>query len=88
MCIIPLNRYSFFKSLETNILPPSQIQIRAILTDDNLLIYKTNDAENARIVVSKFILLIPRMIFNTVGLSYISKNYMIPTSWTYFREIV
>ena len=28
-CIIPLNRYSFFKSLETNMLPPSQIQISA-----------------------------------------------------------
>ena len=27
LCIIPLNRYSFFKSLETNLLPPSQIQI-------------------------------------------------------------
>ena len=26
-CIIPLNRYSFFKSLETNMLPPNQIQI-------------------------------------------------------------
>ena len=46
-CIIPLNRYSFFKSLETNKLPPSQIQISATLTDDNVLIYKTNDAENA-----------------------------------------
>ena len=28
-CIIPLNRYSFFKGLETNMLPPSQIQISA-----------------------------------------------------------
>ena len=29
--IIPLNRYSFYKSLETNMLPPSQIQISATL---------------------------------------------------------
>ena len=87
-CIIPLNRYSFFKSLETNMLPPSQIQICATLTDDNVLIYKTNDAENARVVISKFILWIPRMIFNSTGLSYVMKNYMIPTSWTYLREMV
>ena len=87
-CIIPLNRYSFFKSLETNMLPPSQIQISANLTDDNVLIYKTTGSENGRVVVSKFVLWIPRMIFNSVGLSYVMKNYMIPTSWTYLREMV
>ena len=38
-CIIPLNKYSFFKSLETNLLSPSQIQISVTLTDDNILIY-------------------------------------------------
>ena len=47
-------------------LPPSQIQISATLTDDNVLIYKTNATENPRAVVSKFILWIPRMIFNSV----------------------
>ena len=62
-CIIPLNRYSFFKSLETNMLPPSQIQIEVTLTDDNILIYKhdTNN-EVGRVVVTKFVLWIPRMI--------------------------
>ena len=50
-------------------LPPSQIQINATLTDDNVLIYKTASSEDARVVVSKFILWIPRMIFNSVGLS-------------------
>ena len=69
-------------------LPPSQIQISATLTDDNVLIYKTNDSKNARVVVSKFILWIPRMIFNSTGLSYIMKNYMIPTSWSYLRKMV
>ena len=28
------------------------------------------------------------MIFNSTGLSYVMKNYMIPTSWTYLREMV
>jgi hypothetical protein len=87
-CIIPLNRYSFFKSLETNILPPSQIQIEVTLTNDNVLIYKTPATENARVVITKFSLWIPRMIFNSAGLSYVMKNYMIPTSWTYLRETV
>ena len=87
-CIMPLNRYSFFQSLETNMLPPTQIQIGATLTDDNVLIYKTAASEDARVVVSKFVLWIPRMIFNSTGLSYDMKNYMIPISWTYLREMV
>ena len=87
-CIIPLNRYSFFKSLETNMLPPSQIVIEVTLTNDDILIYKTHDSENARVVLSKFNLWIPRMIFNSVGLSYVMKNYMIPTNWTYLHETV
>ena len=28
------------------------------------------------------------MIFNSIELSYVMKNYMIPTSWTYLREMV
>ena len=63
-------------------LPPSQIQISATLTDANVLIYKTDASENARVIVSKFILWIPRMIFNSTGLSFVIKTYMIPTRWT------
>ena len=69
-------------------LSPSQIQISASLTDDNVLIYKTAGSEDARVVVSKFILWIPIMIFNSARLSHVMKNYMIPTSWTYLREMV
>ena len=69
-------------------LPPSQIQISVTITDDDVLIYKIDTTGNARVVVSKFILWIPRMIFNSAGLSYIMKNYMIPTSCTYLREMV
>ena len=87
-CIIPLNRYSFFKSLETNILPPSQIQINITLTDDNFLIYKSAGSENARVVITKLVLWVPRMLFNSIGLSYLMNNYMKPTSWTYLREMV
>ena len=28
------------------------------------------------------------MIFNSSGLGYVMKNYMVPTSWTYLREIL
>ena len=69
-------------------LPLSQIVIEVTLTNDDILIYKTAGSENASVVVTKFNLWIPRMIFNSVGLSYVMKNYMIPTSWTYLYETV
>ena len=69
-------------------LPPSQIQISTTLTDDNVLIYKTAGSELGRVVVSKSIIWIPKMIFNSTGLSYVMKNYMIPTNWTYLRETI
>ena len=28
------------------------------------------------------------MIFNSTGLNYVTKNSMIPTSWTYLQEMV
>ena len=87
-CIIPLNRYSFFNSLQDKMLPPSQIQVSTTLTNDNVLIYKHSTAEAGRVVISKFVLWIPRMIFNTSGMSYVMNNYMKPTSWTYLREMV
>ena len=69
-------------------LPPSQIQINVTLTDDDVLIYRPDISEPGRVVITKFILWIPRMIFNSTGLSYVMKNYLIPTSWTYLREMV
>ena len=53
-----------------------------------MLIYKTAESENGRVVVSKFVLWIPKMIFNSLGLSYFMKNYMVPTCWTYLKEMV
>ena len=83
-----MNRYSFFKSLETNLLPPSQIQISVTLTDDNDLIYRTATSEDIRVIVTKFVLWIPRLLFNSSCKGYVLKNYMVPTSWTYLREMV
>ena len=69
-------------------LSPNQIQISANLIDDNVLIYKTAGSENGRVVVSKFVQWVSRMIINSLGLSYVKKKFMVPTSWTYFREMV
>ena len=41
-----------------------------------------------RVVVTKFILWIPRLLLNSSGLGYVMKNYIVPTSWTYLQEMV
>ena len=85
--IIPLNNYTFFDGLRTNILPPSQIQLEFGLALDNNLIYRANGINAGRVVVTRFMFWIPRMIFNSEGLSYAMENHT-KTMWIYHREMV
>lgn len=84
---IPLNNYSFFQGLEQNILPPSQIQITLKLTNDDELIFRANAADAGRVIVTKLILWVPRLIFNDYGLNLISERYT-KARWSYLREMV
>ena len=68
--IIPLSKFTFFDGLRTNILPPSQIQLEFGLTHDNNLIFREHGVDPGEVVVTRFMLWIPRMIFNSEGLSY------------------
>ena len=63
--IIPLNKFTAFDGLRTNILPPSQIQLEFGLTHDNNLIYRANGVDPGKVVVTRFKLWIPRIIFNS-----------------------
>ena len=85
---IPLSNFSFFQGLETNMLPPSQIQITLQLTDDDELIYRANAADPGRVIVTKLVLWVPRLIFNADGYSLISESYMKEKQWKYLREMV
>ena len=84
--IIPLNMFSFFEGLERNLLPPSQIQISPKLTDDATLIYRNNGVDADKVVVSKLVLQIPRMLFNSDGLNFVQNN--IKNRMVYLREMV
>ena len=85
--IIPLNNFSFFEGSENNLLPPSQIQISTKLTDDDTLIYRNNGKDADKVVVSKLVLWIPRMLFNSDGLNFVQNNHT-KTEWVYLREMV
>ena len=85
--INPLNKFSFFEALERNILLSSQIQISPELTDDATLIYRNNEVDVGKVVVSKLVLWIPRMVFNSGGLNFVQNNDT-KTEWVYLREMV
>ena len=85
--IIPLNKFSFSEGLERNLLPPSQIQISPKLTDDATLIYRNNGVDAGKVVVSKLVLWIPRMVFNSDGINFVQNNHT-KTEWVYLREMV
>ena len=63
--IIPLNRYSFFETLEERMLPPMQLSFEITLNHDSELIHMANGTDAGRIVVKRFYLWLPRLIPNT-----------------------
>ena len=56
---IPINRYSFFETLEGRLLPPMQLTIELELTPDTEVLY--GEADTARLVINRFYLWVPRL---------------------------
>ena len=83
---IPLNRYGFFGSLLGELLPNSRIEIKIDLESDDNLAWQA--ADNCRVVLTKFQLIVPRIVFNSDGKSLYMSKYLDTRKWTYLRELV
>ena len=83
---IPLNRYGFFESLHGELLPNSRIELKIDLETDANLVWQ--GADNCRVVLSKFQLIVPRIVFNADGKSLYMSKYLDTRKWTYLRELV
>ena len=86
---IPLNRYGFFQSLYLRLLPTSKIELEINLESDANLVWQAG--ANCRVVLTKFQLIIPRIVFNAEGkATYMSEylNIEKPIKWNYLREEV
>ena len=83
---IPLNRYGFFESLFNELLPNSRIELKIDLESDANLVWQA--ADNCRVVLSKFQLIVPRIVFNADGKSLYASKYLDTRKWTYLRELV
>ena len=87
-CEIPLNRYSFFEALEDKLLPNTKIEINFEIESDANLLFKTNAAENGRVIVKRLQLYIPKLTFNSEGQKLYMENYLKPHKWTYLNEVI
>ena len=83
---IPLNRYGFFESLYSELLPNSRIELKINLESDANLVWQA--ADDCRVVLSKFQLIVPRIVFNADGKSLYISEYLNTRKWNYLREIV
>ena len=86
---IPLNRSGFFQSLYLRLLPTSKIELEINLESDANLVWQAG--ANCRVVLTKFQLIIPRIVFNAEGkATYMSEylNIEKPIKWNYLREEV
>ena len=82
---IPLNRYSFFETLEGRLLPPMQITIELELTPDTEVLYGA--ADNARLVIDRFYLWVARLEPKDSLMSKFISEYQKPSKWTNLREL-
>ena len=65
-CEIPLNRYSFFETLEDKLLPNTKIELNIEIESDNNLIWRVG-GNNCRVILTRLQLFVPRLKFNSEG---------------------
>ena len=84
---IPLNRYSFFETLEDKLLPNTKIELNIEIESDNNLIWRTG-GNDCRVILTTLQLFVPRLTFNSEGQKLYAENYLKPYKWTYLNEVV
>ena len=86
-CETPLNRYSFFESLDDKLLPNTKIELNIELESDGNLIWRAG-GNDCRVILTRFQLFVPRITFNKKGQEIYLKNYLKPYKWMYLNEVV
>ena len=85
-CEIPINRFSFFESLENKLLPNTRIELKLEIDKDDNFIWQ--NGANCRIIITRLHLFVPRLIFNAEGQKLYMENDLKPYKWSYLNEVV
>ena len=83
---IPLSRYSFFEALRDQLLRNMKVELSIDLESDGNVIWQ--GADDCRVVLLKFQLWVPKIIFNSVGTSLYTSQYLKPHKRTYEWEMI
>ena len=73
---IPLNRFSFFEALRDQLLPNMKVELSIDLENDGNVILQ--GGAKLRVVLLKFQLWVPKIIFNSMGTSLYTSQYLKP----------
>ena len=85
--IIPLNRWSFFEELNDKMLVPMQLQFNIELNSDDELVHMANGVDDARVVINRFILWVPRLSPRDSVYDKFVSSFLKETQWKYMREM-
>ena len=83
---IPLNLYSYFDAFKNNLHTNLKTKIMLTLEDDNNIIFKNVNAPDSKVILTKFRLWVPKIIFNGAGLKAYLEDYLKPKKWVYLKE--
>ena len=84
--ITPLNNYSFFESFQSEIASNGNVSIDIDLESDYHSIFRPAGAAEGRYVISRFVLWVPRMIFNYKGENLFFEKYLKTHTWPCLKE--
>ena len=84
--ITPLNSYSFFESFQSEIASNGNVSIDIDLESDYHSIFRPAAAAEGRYVISRFVLWVPRMIFNYKGENLFLEKYLKTHTWPCLKE--
>lgn len=75
---IPLNIYSYFAVFKNNVHPNIKMSILIRLASDNDFIFHLAAAPDSKVLITKFRILCPKLIFNGLGMVMYIENYLKP----------
>lgn len=81
---IQLNRYSFFESLQNELLSNTRLEFNFEIESDDNLIWQA--ADDCRVTITRMQLFVPRITINSEDESLYMSGFLNPQKWTYLRE--
>ena len=73
-----MNLYSYFAAFKNNLHPNIKTNIIVRLEDDNNIIFRHAIAPDSKVIITKFRLWCPEIIFNGEGMKHYLEDYLKP----------